>query len=339
MAKAKKLPSGKWRALVYDYTDSNGKRKYQSFTAETKKEAEFLAADYSLNKKTRQSTSDLTLYEAYTRYIESKSNVLSPSTIRGYVGCQNRDFPTLMNRKIKTITQEDIQIAINEECLNHSPKTIRNKHGLLYSVLSVYHPNLKINTTLPQKQKIQSFIPTTSEVKSLLEATQGTEMHKAILLAAIGTCRRSEVCAVLKSDITDNGVYINKAIVKNKDGNWVTKHTTKTEAGTRFVPLPKNVIDELLKCTYEKVVNLVPQSITSCFPKLCLNTLGKKYKFHELRHYSASVMHTLGIPDKYIMERGGWESKEVLDKVYTHTMSDEEKKYNDIIFKYFESIS
>ena len=27
MAKAKKLPSGKWRALVYDYTDSNGKRK------------------------------------------------------------------------------------------------------------------------------------------------------------------------------------------------------------------------------------------------------------------------------------------------------------------------
>ena len=50
-------------------------------------------------------------------------------------------------------------------------------------------------------------------------------------------------------------------------------------------------------------------------------------------------MHTLGIPDKYIMERGGWESKEVLDKVYTHTMSDEEKKYNDIIFKYFESIS
>ena len=144
---------------------------------------------------------------------------------------------------------------------------------------------------------------------------------------------------MLKSDITDNGVYINKAIVKNKDGNWVTKHTTKTEAGTRFVPLPKNVIDELLKGTYEKVVNLVPQSITSCFPKLCLNTLGKKYKFHELRHYSASVMHTLGIPDKYIMERGGWESKEVLDKVYTHTMSDEEKKYNDIIFKYFESIS
>ena len=45
MAKAKKLPSGKWRALVYDYTDSNGKRKYQSFTAETKKAMKQILTD------------------------------------------------------------------------------------------------------------------------------------------------------------------------------------------------------------------------------------------------------------------------------------------------------
>lgn len=54
MAKAKKLSSGKWRALVYDYTDNTGKRKYQSFTADTKKEAKVWAADYSLNKKCSQ---------------------------------------------------------------------------------------------------------------------------------------------------------------------------------------------------------------------------------------------------------------------------------------------
>lgn len=43
-------------------------------------------------------------------------------------------------------------------------------------------------------------------------------------------------------------------------------------------------------------------------------------------------MHTLGIPDKYIMERGGWESKKVLDKIYTHTMSDKEKKIIILFF-------
>ena len=56
MAKAKKLPSGQWRALVYDYTDASGKRHYESFTAETKKEAEFQAAQFAYTKKERIKT-------------------------------------------------------------------------------------------------------------------------------------------------------------------------------------------------------------------------------------------------------------------------------------------
>lgn len=39
MATAKKLPSGSWRCLVYTGTDINGRRKYKSFTAGTKREA------------------------------------------------------------------------------------------------------------------------------------------------------------------------------------------------------------------------------------------------------------------------------------------------------------
>ena len=39
MATAKKLPSGAYRCLIY-IGDENGKRKYKSFTAKTKKEAE-----------------------------------------------------------------------------------------------------------------------------------------------------------------------------------------------------------------------------------------------------------------------------------------------------------
>ena len=39
MATAKKLKSGSWRCLVYDCME-DGKRKYKSFTAPTKKEAE-----------------------------------------------------------------------------------------------------------------------------------------------------------------------------------------------------------------------------------------------------------------------------------------------------------
>jgi hypothetical protein len=37
MAMAKKLPSGQWRTLVYSHKDLDGKRRYESFTADTKK--------------------------------------------------------------------------------------------------------------------------------------------------------------------------------------------------------------------------------------------------------------------------------------------------------------
>ena len=40
MAKAKKLPSGTWRCIA-SFTDEDGKYKQKSFTAPTKKEAEY----------------------------------------------------------------------------------------------------------------------------------------------------------------------------------------------------------------------------------------------------------------------------------------------------------
>ena len=50
MATAKKLPSGSWRVRVYTGT-VDGKKKYTSTTADTKKKAELMAAQYSLQEK------------------------------------------------------------------------------------------------------------------------------------------------------------------------------------------------------------------------------------------------------------------------------------------------
>lgn len=84
MAKAKKLPSGAWRCRSYDYTDSDGKIHMASFTAATKKEAEYLAAEYAVTKKQKKLPANLTIGDAIDKYILSKENVLSPGTIREY---------------------------------------------------------------------------------------------------------------------------------------------------------------------------------------------------------------------------------------------------------------
>ena len=53
MAKAKKLPSGNYRVLLYEGM-KDGKRQYASFTAETADEAEYQALEYKLGKKRKR---------------------------------------------------------------------------------------------------------------------------------------------------------------------------------------------------------------------------------------------------------------------------------------------
>lgn len=160
MAKAKKLPSGNWRVQVYNKNTG----KYKSFTAPTKKEAEYKAAEYSLHSHQEDSYENMTLKEAYKRYIKGKSAVLSPSTVREYTRASQVDFPKLMPMHLSKISPQIVQTAVNEAAAVHSPKSVRNMHGLLHSVLKTYYPQLTLNTRLPQNRKPEYNIPTTAKV-------------------------------------------------------------------------------------------------------------------------------------------------------------------------------
>ena len=62
------------------------------------------------------------------------------------------------------------------------------------------------------------------------------------------------------------------------------------------------------------------------------------FRFHDLRHYSASIMHAIGIPDQYIMRRGGWGSDTVLKAIYRNTLDDYQQKFADQTNAYFENM-
>ena len=81
MPKAKKTSSGRWKVTIYDYKDSTGKIHQKTFTADTKREAERMAAEYQRGP----ALADLTVGEAVQKYIDLKKAVLSPSTHRSYL--------------------------------------------------------------------------------------------------------------------------------------------------------------------------------------------------------------------------------------------------------------
>ena len=49
-------------------------------------------------------------------------------------------------------------------------------------------------------------------------------------------------------------------------------------------------------------------------------------------------MLMIGIPDKYVMERGGWATNNILKSVYQQTFSDERVKVDQKIDNYFNGI-
>ena len=326
MAKARKLPSGSWRVLVYDGKDAAGKRQYKSITAPTKKEAEYQAAQYALTHKLDR-PSNMTLGDAYVSYIRSKDSILSPSTLRGYEKVMRNHLQSLMSVRLSDLSQAQIQSAINAEAAVHSPKTVRNIHGLLSAVLRVYLPDMALHTALPQKKRPELYVPSSDDISKILAACAGTELEKAIMLAAFGSLRRSEISALTKDDINGSTITISKAMVRAPDSQWVVKQP-KTDAGYRILTLPEFVIDRISQCE-DRVVALTPGSITNAFVLLLKRLDIPKFRFHDLRHYQASILHAMGVPDKYIIERGGWHGDATLKAIYQHTMDEKRKKSRD----------
>lgn len=50
-----------------------------------------------------------------------------------------------------------------------------------------------------------------------------------------------------------------------------------------------------------------------------------KQPLHKLRHYFASQMSALGVPEADIMRMGGWGTDHVMKSVYRHSMMDRDE--------------
>lgn len=138
----------------------------------------------------------------------------------------------------------------------------------------------------------------------------------AILLACYGL-RRSEICALTVNDLHGNILTINKNKVQDKDGNWVIK-TTKTTESTRTVVISPILADKIRKQGF--IYQGAPNSITGHLNDVQDRLKIPRFSVHKLRHYFASKMSELGVPEADILKMGGWNSDYVMKTVYRHSL-------------------
>lgn len=341
MSDAKKLPSGKWRNLLYVGKDENGKRIYESFTADTKKEANLLAMararEIELGIKKDRTPSELTVGEAVDRYISDRSNILAPKTIREYKGYRRLYMQGIMNLKLKNLTESIIQREINKEAHSLSPKSVRNIWALVNASILSAMPDMHFSPNLPAKERKEMHIPTNAQLLDLMICVEGKRLEIPVILAATCGLRRGEIAALdLKTDIDyiNNKVTVNKAMSNNDKSEWVIK-APKTYSSYRTVDAPAWVIEKLKSARDSDYHPMNPDHITSAFAKLC-KRMDLNIRFHDLRHYYASLMLSLGVPDKYAMARMGHATPNMLKNVYQHLIDEKDQEMSLVINRHFD---
>lgn len=335
--KATKLPSGNWRCRAYD----NKTKKCKSFTAETRKEAEYLASQWLNEKQEKKSLHKETVEECVKAYIESKENILSPSSIRGYYIILNNSLGSLANISLVNITERDLQIWINENVERYKPKSIKSQFGLVSAALRQMKISLDFDSILlPRIPKNEKKIPTEEQVGIILRMVEGTSVELPVTIAVTLGLRQSEIAALTWDDYTGTTLKIHSARVPNKEGKYIIKNTTKSEASTREIE-----VDGLLKTRLDKadrtskyISPMLPSSVLRKFNQLCDKNDLPRFTMHEQRHGNASMMLAKGVPDKYAMKRLGQSSPNMVKDIYQHLYKSKEKEVAETMSTTYEDI-
>ena len=115
MATARKQDDGRWAVQVYVRRDIDGKQRRKRIYGRTKREAELAAAQWEVKKQHNVGAGNLTVGKAIDDYIEERSNILSPSSIRTYKRIARNIESWFLMLPLESVEAEDIQKLVNRD--------------------------------------------------------------------------------------------------------------------------------------------------------------------------------------------------------------------------------
>jgi integrase len=329
--KIEKLPSGSYR--VRKMVDG----KSHAFTFDhrpTQKEIDAAIAE-ALNKNvTLRNAPSQTFRQCAVKYMDVKRNVLSASTIAGYKSYLENIGSDFAELAMKDIDSVAVQKVANDLAADHSPKTVKNYTSFITAVVGMFCPKLDLEFTIPKPVKNEPYIPTSEEVRAILDASN--DKYYIVLMLGCYGLRRSEIIALEYPDDFDAencSVYVRKAIVRNDEGEYVVQHYNKTTESRRHVPVSKDLIDRI--ASQGHVYSGHPDKILEYLHTRQKQLGIQQFRFHDLRHYFATELDQGGFSSKDIQALGGWSSDSILKTIYQHNRvknsKDLQRKAADLI--------
>ena len=321
--KAQKLPSGSWRVRIM----IDGKS--MSFTADTEDEAVYQAMAYKTGRERKNKPKEKTVRQCVKEYIESKENLLSISTIRGYYIIYNNALELIGDVKLSNVNEKVLQQWVNANAANYSAKSLKNQFGLVTSSLKQDGIHLDYNKILlPKIENKEPLIPNEKQIGQILRIVDGTSVEIPVTIAVTLGLRQSEIAGLKWSDYNGEFLNIHSAKVPDKNNKLIYKNRTKSTASKRKLEV-EGLLKERLDRAERKsefISALLPESVIQTFHSLCDKNGLPRFTMHALRHAYASEMLAMGVPDKYAMQRMGHSTPNMLKKVYQHLYEDKQKE-------------
>lgn len=330
--KARQLPSGTW-FIQLRLQDENGVRRSIPVKADTeaKCQAEAMAIKSGLKDAPGKRG---TLRAAVNDYINRKRRVLSPSTIRGYVGYRDNYLRPWLDSDITAVNWQRAM-----DSLDCSPKTVRNVWNLARAAMAEkeHYPRVQ----LPKAIKRDLLWLTPEQIPAFLEGVRGRPCELPALLG-LHSLRRSEMFALTAADIdfSNSLIRVRGAVVLDEKNRPVARAANKTTNSNRDIPIMIPRLLELLegrrtedgpllKCHMGKPY----EGINAACRRQGLPEVG----VHGLRRTFASLGYSLGMSEEEIMAIGGWDDYNTMHRFYVYLSDLDRKKAENKMSRFYSA--
>jgi integrase len=227
--------------------------------------------------------------------------------------------------------------------IGYSEKTILQEHRILNRAFKKAIANglLSMNPcTYVDAPSPKEFVPavyTAEDYQILLEKLKGHRLEPVVLTAGMCGLRRGEVAGLdwQKSFDFERGIlHVSETVVATSGGN--KRKAPKNKTSTRDIAIPSIIIPRLkeLQGIGPVITRLDgkeynPGSISYLFSDFLKRSHLKHIRFHDLRHFNATMMLRSGISDKEAAARLGHSDPNITRKIYQHVLKDMNRKDAD----------
>lgn len=256
---------------------------------------------------------------------------------------RNHVLPVFGDRPIDTIVPGEVQAWVRGRCDVLAASTVEVAYRFLSSICAMAVVDGHLDQSpctgikLPRVERPPIVPPTPDDVRAIGSAIE--ERYRAPVVLAAGTGLRSGECFGLRLDAVDFDVAtlrVERQLIL-PDKGAPRFGPPKTRASYRTVPLP-SVVAEAIRA-HEERFGLGPENLIFSDPKgtsvrryrfneswrkaVAASGVGRPVRFHDLRHFYASLLIEHGESVKVVQARLGHASAmETLD-TYAHLWPDD----------------